>query len=261
MSGAALLAGKKGVVVGVSSPNSIGHACARRLVDLGAEVVITHRRGAEEGDALAASSGAVRHVTLDVTDDRSIAEAFDQAASALGPFDFVVHSVMGVPDGVLSNPLVDVSRGDFAKVLDVGAYSLIAVARAAAPGLKSSGAGRIVTISSCGAASMTPGYHVAGIAKAALEAAAMYLAYELGKDNILCNVVSPGLVGTDGALRAVGSKNAEATRAIFEKKAPTRKAVELEDIADAVAWLVSPMARNVTAEVITLDGGYSRLYF
>lgn len=261
MSDVALLGGRKGVVVGVSSPNSIGHACARRLSDLGAEVVITHRKSGAEGDALAASSGAVRHVELDVTDDRSIADAFASAASALGRVDFVVHSVMGIPDGVLSNRLIDVSREDFAKVVDVGAYSLIAVARAAAPLLRQSDAGRIVTIGSCGASSMTPGYHVAGIAKAALEAACLYLAYELGKHGILCNVVSPGLVATDGAVRAVGEKNAAATRAIFAKKAPTGRPVELDDIADAVAWLVSPMAKNLTGEVLTLDGGYSRLYF
>jgi enoyl-[acyl-carrier protein] reductase I len=108
---------------------------------------------------------------------------------------------------------------------------------------------------------MTPHYHVAGIAKAALEAAVLYLAHELGPAGILCNAVSPGFVDTDGAVAVVGSDAAASTRTYMARRAATRNATDLADIAASVAWLCSPMLRHVTGEVVAVDGGFAKSYF
>jgi enoyl-[acyl-carrier-protein] reductase (NADH) len=106
-----------------------------------------------------------------------------------------------------------------------------------------------------------PSYHAVGIAKAALEAATRYLAFELGPCGILCNVVSFSLVETDAALRAVGSEAAEATRRHLAKRSMTRASTTLADVGQAVAYFASPLLRNVTGETLTVDGGFSRAYF
>jgi enoyl-[acyl-carrier protein] reductase I len=108
---------------------------------------------------------------------------------------------------------------------------------------------------------MTPHYHVAGIAKAALDATLLYLAHELGPSGILCNAVSPALIATDGAVAAVGADAAASTRAHLARRAATRAATEPDDVAACAAWLASASCRNITGETITVDGGHARSYF
>jgi enoyl-[acyl-carrier protein] reductase I len=258
----ALLAGRRGVVIGVSSERSLGYACARTAYELGAEVALTYRP-ARRGvvGALAAGLGDAIAAPLDVDAPSSIAELFALLEQRWGRVDFVIHTLMHVPDGVLERPLTDVDRTTFARVLDIGVHSLVAIAGHARPLLARSAAPRLVALSSPCGRRMTPHYHVAGIAKAALESTLLYLAQELGPDGILCNAVSPALVDTDGAVAVVGRDSAAATRVHLARKAATRRAVELDDIADCVAWLCSPWARQITGEVVTIDGGYSRNYF
>jgi enoyl-[acyl-carrier protein] reductase I len=257
-----LLQGARGAIVGVSSERSIGYACALAARALGAEVAITYRPArASDGARLAAQLGATVHAPLEADDPSTIEEAFSAFDQAFGRLDFLVHTLMSVPSELLELPLTELGRDDFARVLDVGVYSLLQLCRQARPLLARSAAPRIVTISSPCSRRMTPHYHVAGIAKAALESALLYLAQELGPAGILCNAVSPALLATDGALAVVGAGAAASTRAHLAKRAPTRRPIELEDVADCVAWLCSPLARQITGEVITLDGGYSRSYF
>jgi enoyl-[acyl-carrier protein] reductase I len=258
----ALLEGARGAIIGVSSERSIGYACAATARALGAEVAITYRPArAAEGARLAAKLGARVHAPLEADDPATIDEAFAAFDQAFGRLDFVVHTLMHVPSELLERPLTELSRDDFARVLDIGVHSLLRLCQHARPLLMRSQAPRVVTISSPCSRRMTPHYHVAGIAKAALESALLYLAQELGPAGILCNAVSPALLATDGALGVVGADAAAATRAHLAKRAATRRPIELDDVADCVAWLCSPMARQVTGEVITLDGGYSRSYF
>lgn len=258
----ALLAGARGVVIGVSSERSIGYACAHAARALGAEVAITYRPARlRDGARLAEQLGAKVHAPLEADDDATIDEAFAALDQAFGRLDFMVHTLMHVPSELLERPLTQLSRDDFARVLDIGVCSLLRLSHHARPLLARSPAPRIVTLSSPCSRRATPHYHVAGIAKAALESALLYLAQELGPAGILCNAVSPALLATDGALRVVGADAAAATRAHLGKRAPTRRPIELEDVADCVAWLCSPLARQVTGEVITVDGGYSRSYF
>jgi enoyl-[acyl-carrier protein] reductase I len=260
--GPALLAGRCGLVVAVSSEESIGFHCAARLRDLGAQVAIAHRPArADVAERLRESCGAELAVPLDVRDEESVAAAFSEIERMWKRMDFLVHTVMHVPPSVLTSPLLELGREDFRAVVDDAAYSLVVLARRALPLLTRSDAGRIVTLSSSCAERYTPSYHVAGIAKAALESCALYLAAELGPSGILCNVLRPSLLATEGAKRTVGPGPVATTRAHLPKKAFTRRAVEYGDIADLVAFLCSSLCRSVTGEVLTADGGFAKNYF
>ena len=253
--------GRRGVVLGVSGRNSLGWHVAARAVELGAEVAVTHRaaRGAP-ARAAAAAAGAALALPLDAEDDASMAAAFARLAADWGALDFLVHAIVHVPRGLLARPLLEVSRADWDLVLGTGAHSLVAACRHAAPLLARSPSPRVVALTSAGGRRALPGYHLAGIAKAALESAVRYLAAELGPQGILCNAVSASLVATDGAVAALGEQAASATRAYLARKAPTRRATSAEDVADAVLWLCGPLARNLTGEIVTIDGGFERTY-
>ena len=106
-----------------------------------------------------------------------------------------------------------------------------------------------------------PNYHVAGIAKAALASAVRYLALELGPKGVLCNSVSFSIIDSDAALRAVGREQTQRTREYLVKRAPTRRPVEYDDVTSAIAFFASTLCRNVTGEVLTVDGGFCHAYF
>ncbi|HEY0194661.1 MAG TPA: SDR family oxidoreductase [Kofleriaceae bacterium] len=253
-----LLAGARGVVIGVSSANSLGYAIARHLHAQGAEVALTCRPPRiDQVWPLAAELGG-RALAVDVTDDASLAAAF--AALGPAPLDFVVHSVVDIPEGVLARPMVELSRAEFEHVMTVSAWSLIAVCRHARPLLAKSQAPRVVTLTSSCSHRSTPNYHVAGIAKAALESAVVYLAMQLGRESILVNAISSSLIATDGAIRAIGAGHATSTRAVQARRSATGVAVGLDDVARSVGFLCSPMASNLTGEILTVDGGFSRTY-
>jgi enoyl-[acyl-carrier protein] reductase I len=257
----ALLSGCRGVVVGVSGENSLGFQIAKDLSALGAEVAATYRPARREACApLLEAAGVAQHAALEATDEASIEVAFRQIGRAFGRFDFLVHTCVHVPDGLLLRPLLSVSRAEFSAVLDASAYSLIALCRQGEPWLAKSLHPRVVTLTSASAVRLTPGYHVAGIAKAALGAALLYLAGELGPHGVLCNAVAFSLIDTEGARRAVGAKNAVATREFLRRRAPTRREVEPGHVSSAVAHFASPLCQNVTGEVLMVDGGHSRVY-
>jgi enoyl-[acyl-carrier protein] reductase I len=256
------LAGCCGAIVGISSERSIGYACAAALRGLGADVAFTTRPArADSAAALADRLGGAPHATLELDDPASITAAFARFDRAFGRLDFLVHTLMHVPPGLLDRPLTELDRASFARVLEVGVHSLPLLCRAARPLLARSTAPRVVTISSPCGSRMTPHYHVAGIAKAALEATVVYLAQELGPAGILCNAVSPGLIDTDGAVAVIGREAAAATRTHMARRAATRTAVELDDVAAAVAWLCSPLVRQITGQILPVDGGYALSYF
>jgi enoyl-[acyl-carrier protein] reductase I len=248
-----LLVGRRGVVLGVSGPDSIGYHVARALRDHGARVAVTCRPARLDRVApLCAELGAEVHA-VDVDDEPSLARAFAALGKDDAPLDFLVHGLVNVPDGVLA-------RADFEHVMSVAAWSLVAACRHARPLLARSPAPRVVALTSACGHRMTPHYHVAGIAKAALESAVLYLAMELGREGILVNAVGSSLLATAGAIRAVGEKNALATRAVQAKRSATGRAVEFDDVASCVAFLCSPLTRNLTGEIMTVDGGFARSY-
>jgi enoyl-[acyl-carrier protein] reductase I len=255
-----MLAGRRGVVLGVSGPDSIGHHVARALRGHGAQVAITCRpERLARVEPLGAELGA-RVLAVDVDDEPSLARAFATLGSDGGALDFLVHGIVHVPEGVLARPLVELSRADFERVLSISTWSLVAACRYARPLLARSPAPRVVALTSACGRRMTPHYHVAGIAKGALESAVLYLAMELGREGILVNAVGSSLIATEGAIRAVGEKNAAATRAVQAKRSATGRAVELDEVASCVAFLCSPLPRNLTGEIMTVDGGFARSY-
>jgi enoyl-[acyl-carrier protein] reductase I len=255
-----LLAGRRGVVLGVSSENSIGFQLARALRGHGANVALTCRPARVNQVAPLAARRDASLLAVDVDDEASLAHAFEQLGADGQRLDFLVHSIVNVPEGLLARSLLEVRRQDFEHTLSVAAWSLVAACRYARPLLQRSPAPRVVALTSACGHRMTPHYHVAGIAKAALESAVLYLAMQLGREGILVNAVGSSLLATDGAVRAVGAEAAAGTRVVQAKKSATGRAVDFDDIAGAVAYLVSPLAKNVTGELVTVDGGFSRSY-
>jgi enoyl-[acyl-carrier protein] reductase I len=261
MTAGGLLAGRRGMVLGVSSENSAGYACAAAAIEQGAEVMITYRPGRREATEPLAKRLGVRATALEVTDESSVAGAFLAVSTELGGLDFLVHTLVHAPTGVLSRPVTEISASEFHQTMEIGVRSLLVACRYAEPFLARSEAPRVVALTSGGGASAMPSYHAVGIAKAALEAAVRYLAFELGPRGVLCNAVSFSLVETDAACRAVGAEAAAATRKHLAKRSMTRANTTLADVGNAVAYFSSPLLRNVTGETFTIDGGFAKSYF
>jgi enoyl-[acyl-carrier protein] reductase I len=257
----ALLASCRGLVLGVSTENGLGFQCARAFRALGAEVAATYRpaRAPDAPDLLATAGIEVHHAAA-ADEPGSVAAAIEAIGSRFGRLDFLIHALVGVPEGVLARPLSEISRATFHGVLDATAYSLVEACGSARRWLERSQHPRVVALTSAAASRMTPNHHVVGIAKAALGAALLYLGAELGPSGVLCNGVAFSLVATDGARRALGDGVAEITRGYLAKKAPTRRAVEIEHVTNATAFFASPFCQNVTGEVLMVDGGYARTY-
>jgi enoyl-[acyl-carrier protein] reductase I len=251
----------RGVVLGVSGENGIGYRCTEAFRELGAEVGITYRPARrDEGQRWASELGS-SHAELEANDEDSIARAFETLGRKLERLDFLVHTLVHVPEGVLEQPLCDVSAREFADVLETGVRSLLVACRHALPLLSRSRHPRIVTLLSPGAESAMPRYHLVGIAKGALASAVRYLAAELGPAGILCNAVNFSILATDAARRVIGEGAVAQTRTHLAKRSMTRLPLEFADVTGALAFLSSPLCRNLTGETLTVDGGISRSYF
>ena len=187
----------------------------------------------------------------DVGSDTEIAALIQQVQKEFGRLDFLVHSVAFAPREELIGQFVNTTRQGFATALDVSAYSLVAVTRAAVP-LMTNG-GSVVTLTYLGAERVVPHYNVMGVAKAALEASVRYLAHDLGPKNIRVNAISAGPIKTLAARGVSGiSKMVDHHREF----APLRRATEQGEVGDTALFLVSPLGRGITGEVIYVDGGY-----
>jgi enoyl-[acyl-carrier protein] reductase I len=257
MTDAKLLASRRGVVLGVSGTNSVGFQIARTFRNLGAEVAVTYRPSRREECAPLCEAEGFEHVGVDFDDDASIAAAFAAIGARWERLDFLVHTIVHVPAGVLDRPLLAVTRREFSAAADASVYSLIAACRAAAPLLERSSSPRVLALTSSGSSRTMPGYHLAGITKAALDAAIRYIAAELGPKGVLANAVSFSLLPTDGAAREIGSQRVTAARAYAAKRSVTRRPLEVDHVTGAVAFLASALCENVTGEVLTVDGGLS----
>lgn len=257
-----MLDGRVGVILGVSGRNSLGYQCAQAFTAMGARVAITYRPARTEGGgALAGELDCAAHFPLEAQDEAGLTRVAAALTAEWGRLDFLVHTWMHVPHGVLRQPLVDLGRDEFHEVLDTGVYSLILACRHLSPLLARSAQPRVVAFTSACAEQMTPGYHVAGVSKAALVAALRYLAYELGPQGIMCNAVSFSLLPTDGANRAVGAEVAARTHDAITARSATHLPLSPRHVTGAAAYLCSELSGNMTGEVLTVDGGFSRVYF
>ena len=253
MSGSGILAGKRGLILGVANTRSIAHGIAEACRREGAELALTF-----QGDALrrrvepiAASLGALIVGHCDVTDRASMDAVFDRVAEVWDRLDFLVHAVAFSDKNELTGRYVDTSAENFAKSLFVSCYSFTDVARRAEP-LMTAG-GSMLTLTYYGAEKVMPHYNVMGVAKAALEASVRYLAVDLGPSGIRVNALSAGPIKT---LAASGIGDFRYILKWNEYNAPLRRTVTIEEVGDAAAYLLSPLSRAVTGEVHHVDSGY-----
>ena len=248
-----LLEGKKGLVIGVANKHSIAWAIAQAAAREGAQMLFSYQneRLRENVEELVKTLPGASACVCDVGDDSQIDAMMKQASEKLGRLDFLVHSLAFAPREELTGEFVNTTRQGFATALDVSAYSLVAVTRAAMP-LMTEG-GSVVTLTYLGSERVVPHYNVMGVAKAALEATVRYLAHDLGPKNIRVNAVSAGPIKTLAARGVSGiSKMVDHHRAF----APLRRATEQGEVGDTALFLVSPLGRGITGEVIYVDGGY-----
>ena len=248
--------GKRGLVLGVANKRSIAWAIAQRLAAGGAELAFTYQgeRIASSVRDLAGSLGTPLVTECDVRSDEDVERAVREVGEAFdGRLDLVVHSVAYAAAEDLEGRFTDTPRERFWMAVDVSAYSLVAVARAAEPLLAASDGGSIVTMTYLGGERAVPHYNVMGVAKAALDASVRYLAWDLGQKGIRVNAVSAGPVRTLAARSIAGFPTMEA---IVEERAPLRRHITADDAAAGAAYLLSDEARNVTATTLYVDSGY-----
>ena len=248
-----LLDGKTGLIIGVANKHSIAWAIAKSAASQGAQLFFNYQneRLRENVEELVATMPGAKAFPCDVGNDTEIAALIQQVQKEFGRLDFLVHSVAFAPREELTGQFVNTTRQGFATALDVSAYSLVAVTRAAVPMMTDGGS--VVTLTYLGAERVVPHYNVMGVAKAALEASVRYLAHDLGPKNIRVNAISAGPIKTLAARGVSGiSKMVDHHREF----APLRRATEQGEVGDTALFLVSPLGRGITGEVIYVDGGY-----
>ena len=249
------LAGKTGLIVGIANKRSIAWAIAQAASAAGARLAVTYQgeRLEENVRKLAADLSNPLILPCDVADDGQIAALSEGIEKEFGGLDFLVHGVAFARPHELSAPFVETSREGFTLALDISAYSLIALSRAALPLMGRRGGGSILTLTYLGSERVFQNYNVMGVAKAALEASVRYLAADLGPKGIRVNAISAGPIKT---LAAAGISGFSSILQHYRDRAPLRRTVETAEVADAAVFLLGPRGRAVTAEVLMVDGGY-----
>lgn len=248
-----VLQGKKGLIVGVANKHSIAWAIAQSAMREGAQLAFNYQneRLKENVEELVRGIPDAAAFPCDAGDDAQIDALMQSVGQHLGRLDFLVHSIAFAPREELMGQFVNTTRKGFATALDVSAYSLVAFTRAAAPLMKEGGS--VVTLTYLGAERVVPHYNVMGVAKAALEATVRYLAHDLGPQNIRVNAISAGPIKT---LAARGVSGISKMVDHHKEFAPLRHATEQDEVGDTGLFLVSPLSRGITGEVIYVDGGY-----
>jgi len=253
-----LLDGKKAVVAGVANRRSIAWGVARALRQHGAQVALTCVESTvRRVKKLADEIDATLVTPCNVRDDAAIEGAFEQIATAFdGRLDILVHSIAFAKLEDMGGEFIAVQREGWNLALEVSAYSLVAMARAARPLMVNAGGGSILTMSFTGGARVTPGYNMMGIAKAALESSVRYLAYDLGPDGIRVNALSPGPIVTTSSMVVDGfDKALEKARGY----SPLLRNVTLDDIGDVAVFYASDLSRQITGYAHRIDGGLDML--
>jgi enoyl-[acyl-carrier protein] reductase I len=250
-----LLDGKKAVIFGIANERSIAWAIAEAFRKEGAELAFTYANEMVEKRVrpLAESLGVELVLPCDVTDDGQIKTVFAEIGKVWGGLDSVVHSIAYAGKEELRGSFLNTTRQGFSLAMDISAYSLIALAREAAP-LMNGRNGSIIAMTYYGAQKVFPNYNVMGVAKAALEASVRYLAEAVGPDGIRVNAISAGPLKTLAA-SGVGGFNQIASH-VYDK-APLRTNIEQSDVAGAALYLCSDLSTKVTGGIHFVDGGYN----
>ncbi len=248
-----ILAGKRGLILGLANNRSIAWGIAKAAFEAGAELAFTYQGESLEKRVrpLAAELGGHVLGHCDVTDPDSLDAAFAGIERIWGGLDFVVHCVAFSDKDQLTGRYVDTSADNFNNTLLVSCYSFTAVAQRAERLMRDGGA--MLTLTYYGAEKWMPHYNVMGVAKAALEASVRYLAADLGEKNIRINAISAGPIKT---LAASGIGDFRYILKWNEYNAPLRRSVTIDEVGESAVFLLSPMARGITGEIVHVDAGY-----
>jgi enoyl-[acyl-carrier protein] reductase I len=247
-----ILKGAKALVTGIANEHSIAYGCAKAFHEMGAELAITYLNEKSRGyvEPLANELGARLFMPLDVTRPEQSDALFERIAAEWGSLDILVHSMAFAPKDDLQGGLLNCSAQGFGQAMDISCHSFIRLARASVPLMKNGGT--IFTMSYYGANKVVPNYNVMGPVKAALEASARYLAYELGPQQIRVHAISPGpLLTRAGA----GLKDFDRLLAEAAQRAPLGELVDIMDVGYTCAFLATPLARRLSGETLYVDGG------
>ena len=248
-----LMAGKRGVIMGLANDKSIAWGIAKACADAGAEMAFTYMGDAfkKRVTPLAEQLGVEIMLDCDVSDPASLDAAFGEIEKTWGKIDFIVHAIGFSDKNELRGRYVDTSRENFAMTMDISVYSFTSVMQRAEK-LMSEG-GSALTLTYYGAEQVMPHYNVMGVAKAALEASVMYLAEDLGKVGIRVNAISAGPIKT---LAASGIGDFRYIMKWNELNAPLRRNVTIEDVGKSALYMLSDLGSGVTGETLHVDAGY-----
>ena len=253
-----LLAGKKGLIVGIANTSSIAYSIAKVLHQNGAELALTYQGEATKKRVLpiAEELGDSLTYECDVLNEASMDSLFDSLGSKWGKVDFVVHAVGFSDKNELQGRFLDTSLNNFLQTMHVSCYSLLSLTQRAEKFMQDGGS--ILTLSYYGAIKTIPNYNVMGVAKAALESSVRYLGRDLGPSNIRVNAISAGPIKT---LAASGISDLRRMLKNHEATAPLKRNTTAMDVAKASLYLLSDLASGVTGEVHYVDCGYSTVGF
>jgi enoyl-[acyl-carrier protein] reductase I len=248
-----LMAGKRGLIMGVANNRSIGWGIAQALARHGAELAFTYQGDAlkKRVEPLAAGIGSKLVLPCDVTDMTSVDQSFAAVGREWGGLDFVVHAIAFSDKDELTGRYVDTTADNFTKTMFISCYSFTAIAQRAEK-LMAKG-GSLLTLTYYGAEKWMPHYNVMGVAKAALEASVRYMAADLGPKNIRVNAISAGPIKT---LAASGIGDFRYILKWNEYNSPLRRTVTIDEVGDSGLYLLSDLSRGVTGEIMHVDAGY-----
>ncbi len=251
-----LMAGKKGIIMGVANDHSIAWGISKALAEAGAELGFTYQGEALEKRVrpLAASLGSDFLIPCDVSSPESMDTAFAEIEKKFGKLDFIVHAIAFSDKNELKGRFVDTTRDNFVNTMLISCYSFVDVSKRAAALMKDGGS--ILTLSYFGAEKWIPHYNVMGVAKAALESSVYYLASDLGRDNIRVNGISAGPIKT---LAAAGIGDFRFILNWNELNAPMRKNVTIDEVGNSALYMLSDLSSGVTGEIHHVDAGYNSI--
>ncbi|MCB1449293.1 MAG: enoyl-ACP reductase FabI [Nitratireductor sp.] len=251
-----LMAGKRGLVMGVANDHSIAWGIAKKLAEHGAELAFTYQGEAfgKRVRPLAQSVGSDLLLPCDVEDASTVDAVFSELKAKWGKIDFLVHAIAFSDKNELKGLYANTSRENFVRSMVISCFSFTEIAARAAP-LMSDG-GSMITLTYGGSTRVMPNYNVMGVAKAALEASVRYLANDFGPDNIRVNAISAGPVRT---LAGAGVSDARLMFNFQKRNAPLRRTVEIDEIGGSALYLLSDLSSGVTGEIHFVDSGYSTI--
>ncbi|MGA7778597.1 MAG: enoyl-ACP reductase FabI [Paraburkholderia sp.] len=242
----------KALVTGIANEHSIAYGCAKAFHELGAKLAITYANDKTRPyvEPLATALDAPIFMPLDVSRQSELEAVFERIDKQWGSLDILVHSIAWAPKDDLQGGLLNCSSEGFASAMDISCHSFVRMAHLAAPLMKNGGT--MLTMSYYGANKVVPTYSVMGPVKAALEACARYLAYELGPKGIRVHAISPGPLKTRAAS---GLKDFDLLLTEAAQRAPLGELVDIMDVGFTCAFLATPYARRLSGETLYIDGG------